>query len=182
MKTLKNQIILSIFIATGMKVSAQDYFIVNNSDTTFCSELECIVGAQGDLKKVTYKDIEGEEVSIKGKENVQNITTVYYHGITSDKIPQNLNKPDGYSRFEWRAVDGKIIVYQDSGTDGASKNRFVMRTPEGILYDINSKTIEDNIKPYLQECPEFVKRFKGEYSKKEDEFMEMIRLYNMVCK
>lgn len=179
MRTPKTIFILALLVI-GRKVSAQDYFI-KNSDTTLCSNLSCIAGAQGEIKKISYTDSNGQEVVIKGKENLQDITTVHYLGVTLDKTPLNLSKPDGYTRFELRAVDGKIIVYQDMATDGAGKDRFFLKMPDGTFVDINPKTIESEIKPYLEQCPEFVKQYKGDFSKKEEPFMQMIKLYNSSC-
>ena len=55
--------------------------------------------------------------------------------------------------------------------------------PSGTYYNANKrKDVKNYIKPYLLQCSEFKKQYKGDFSSDEKEFIQMIRLYNSVCK
>lgn len=65
----------------------------------------------------------------------------------------------------------------------AGKYKFFIKLPNGIFYKINSKkNMKKNIIPYLQECEEFKNQYKGDYSYEKEPFIEMIELYNSICK
>ena len=60
---------------------------------------------------------------------------------------------------------------------------FFLKLPDGTYYKINKKkNMKKYIIPYLQECSEFTSQYKGDYSNEKDLFIEMIELYNSVCK
>ncbi|MFD2914957.1 hypothetical protein [Psychroserpens luteus] len=68
-----------------------------------------------------------------------------------------------------------------SGRAGIYK--FFLKLPDGTYYKINSKkNMKKYIVPYLKECEAFANQYKGDYSNDRDLFIEMIELYNSVCK
>ncbi len=176
---------------------AQDYFIVGN-DTTFCSDLSYSTTAQGYLKKIQYTDSDGKTVLIKGRKKVPDVATFYQDGVFIDKTPLKAHKPKSYIRYTERAVDGKLKIYlahqgynsnvrmghngklEMGGPTGTY--RFFLKMPDGTFYKINKKkNIKKYIKPYLLQCSAFTEQYQGDFSTKEEEFMEMIRLYNSIC-
>ncbi len=199
MKILKTTIVLLLLI-TNINTYAQDYFIVKQ-DTTFCSDLKYSTTSQGYLKAIEYTDADGKTVLIKGRKNVPDVITFYIRYSTIDKIPLKADKPDGYIRYTKRMVDGKLKVYlaQQSTTStitytpgapsgdwntGSARGsyRFFIKMPDGTYYKINSKSnLKKYIKPYLLQCEEFEKQYKGSFSTREWPFMEMIKLYNSLC-
>lgn len=182
-------------IAFGQEDSSTDYFVAD-SDTTFCSNLNYTLTVQSYLSSLEYTDLDGNKVLIEGRKKVPNVTTLFINGQIIDRIPQKVEKPDGYVKFASRVVDGKLIVnYYESSMTTESFNssggmsstttgilKFFIRMPDGTYYDINKGShMKKYIIPYLQECSEFVSQYKGDYSKKMDEFIETIELYNSLC-
>lgn len=197
------RIILTLFLlssTSGLKIQAQDYFIVKG-DTTFCTDLEYKTTAQGYLKQIKFKDRYGNEVKIKGRRKVPDVLTFYIDSITIDKTPLKAHKPKGYIRYTERAVDGKLKVYVNQQrynesvryTPGSPNGdftsggpmgtyRFFLKMPDGTYYKINKKkNMKKYIKPYLLKCKAFREKYTGDFSRKEYEFMKMIRLYNSLC-
>lgn len=185
--------VLFIFISSiNLYAQNLDYFI-ENKDTTFCQDLKYSTWPQGSLRVVEYTDLSGKPKTIKGGQNLINIITLGIDSAIIDKTPLKANKPDGrYFRFTERAVNGKLIVYlsrqgyiygatpETSGPSGIY--RFYLKLPDGTYYKINSsKNLNKYIKPYLLKCTEFKNQYKGDYSTREQSFMEMIRLYNSLC-
>lgn len=71
-----------------------------------------------------------------------------------------------------QTMNGNVGVY-----------KFFLKMPDGTFYKINStKNMKKYIIPYLQNCLEFKDQYKGDYSNIEEAFIEMIELYNSVCK
>jgi hypothetical protein len=189
---IKTITILFFLVSAGLNAIAQDYFI-KGKDTVFCQQLEFKLNAQEYLKSVKYTDEKGNASTITDRFELLDIITIYQGGIYLDKIPLKANKPDSYIRYTIRAVDGKLRVYlaeqgyvhnpnpNFSGPSGIY--RFFLKMPDGTYYKINSKkNMKTYIIPYLKQCSEFNKSYKGDFSSKEDPFMEMIRLYNSLCK
>jgi hypothetical protein len=187
---------IMLFLVAGLNaqsVKAPCYFVTTAHDTTFCKGMEYKLTGQGDLRKIDYTDMGGKEVTRKGKDELENVVTFYQNKTTTDKTPLKANKPDGYVRFTTRAVDGKLKVYlaqqgyssnNMAGGGGPSGTyRFFLKMPDGNYYKINSKSdMNEHIKPYLLQCKEFKSQYKGDFNSHEEPVMEMIKLYNSLCK
>uniref|UniRef100_UPI00404A98B5 hypothetical protein n=1 Tax=Gelidibacter sp. TaxID=2018083 RepID=UPI00404A98B5 len=196
-----SKFVIAVLIGVlSTNMSAQDYFVVQN-DTTFCKNLDYRTTAQGYLKKISYINSEGNEVSIEGRKNVPDVITFYRDSLTIDKIPLKASKPDSYVRYIARAVDGKLKTYSNAFTRSKSADKYTpgnplgdwnyggtmgayhytIKMPNGIFYDISNKNIKKHIKPFLLKCVEFKNQYKGEYKKNEVYFNQMIELYNSLC-
>jgi hypothetical protein len=211
METNKLIIIFSILLCCGIANAQTDttrkYYFVTKKDTTFCKKLQYSTTAQGYLNKLEYNDMNGKEIVLKGQKNVPDVLTFNIDTIILDKVPLKADKPESYIRYTQRVVDGKLKVYlaqqgyyegvkySDSDSPYADQNgyvdtggpagiyRFYLKMPDGTYYKINSKkNMKNYIKPFLQKCSEFVNEYTGDYSTKEEPFMEMIKLYNSLCK
>jgi len=206
MKSKELITVLVIMIVSSVNIYSQDYFIVNK-DTTFCSNLEYTTTAQGYLKSIKYIDENNIEKSIEGRKKVPNVVTFYIDSVAYDKTPLKANKPNSYIRYTKRVVDGKLKVYlgsqaNNSGTmiynpsSHSSFNhngwestggpsgiyRFYLKVPNGTYYKINSKkNMKKYIKPYLLKCAKFSSEYKGDFSTREEPFINMINLYNSLC-
>ena len=208
MKTTFTLFILAglLLTATVKAQTTTDYFVVRK-DTTFCTGLNYTTTIQGYLKTLNYKTLDGEEVSLEGRKNVPDVLTFYISSKNPDeayfvdKTPLKANKPDGYIRYTERAVDGKLKVYLaqqgynstvthtpcsphgDWSTGGPTGiYRFYLKMPNKTYYKINNAgNMKKYIKPYLLRCKEFKSQYKGDFSTREEPFMEMIRLYNSLC-
>ena len=133
--------------------------------------------------------MEGKEIETEKKKNVPNITTFFQDGHFIDKTPLKASKPDSYVRYTERTVDGKLIVYistpyYSAGSQGnVGSYRFIIKVPDGKYYKINDKgNMKKHIIPYLNKCAAFKTEYKGEFKTKEKPFIEMIELYNTLCK
>jgi DNA-directed RNA polymerase subunit L len=186
---MKKTTIGLLLIITCINVYAQDFFIVKE-DTTFCNNLKFSITSQGYLKSMSYDELTGKSVSIEGRKKVPAVLTFCIKGVLIDKTPLKAHKPDGYIRYTERAVDGKLKVYigrQESvnlgnGNVPSGTYRFFIKMPDGTYYKINKKSnVEKYIKPYLLKCEEFKNQYKGDFSRREFQFMEMIKLYNSLC-
>ena len=202
MEIKKITIGLVLIIASSISAHAQDYFVVKK-DTTFCSNLKYSTTAQGYLKSIKYTDINRKEISIDGRKNVPDVETFYIDSILIDKTPLKANKPDSYIRYTKRVVDGKLKVHLaqqrynttmkytpgsphgDFSTFGPTVTgiyRFFLKMPDGTYYNIKSKSdMKKHIKPYLLKCVAFKNQYKGDFSTREEPFMDMIKLYNSIC-
>ncbi len=186
---MKKTTIGLLLIITCINVYAQDFFIVRE-DTTFCNNLKFSTTSQGYLKSISYDDLNGKSVSIEGRKKVPDVLTFCINGSLIDKTPLKAHKPDGYIRYTERAVDGKLKVYVGrqesvdlgSGNVASGTYRFFIKMPNGTYYKINKKSnMEKYIKPYLLKCVEFKNQYKGDFSRREPQFIEMIKLYNSLC-
>jgi len=204
-------IILPITILISQLVSAQknktEEYFVTKDDTVFCKDMSYGTTAQGFLNELKYTDLNGNKVELKGRKNVPDVLTFYKFGSIIDKTPLKANKPDSYIRYTDRAVNGKLKVYlaqQGYLAGGMTYNpsvytassggwqstggpsgiyRFYIKMPDGSYYKINSKkNMKNIIKPYLLSCKEFENNYKGDFSTREQPFMDMIKLYNSLCK
>lgn len=195
---MKNFTFCLIILFISLKsYSQKDYYVVG-SDTTRCSYLSYKLTIQSYLAEVSYKNAAGEFVVFKGRKNVPDITTIFSSGQIKDRVPQSVNSPESYVKWAERVVDGKLIVdfyhhtmttygndfggySNQSLTSGITK--FYIKMPDGTFYDIRkSKHMKKYIIPYLKECTAFTDVYKGDYSNEHDSFIEMIKLYNSVCK
>ncbi|MBD3636468.1 MAG: hypothetical protein HUJ25_03925 [Crocinitomicaceae bacterium] len=174
------------FLLCGINAYQQDYFIIDDKDTTKCVDLEYSLTVQGWLKRVSYTTLDGEKVEIDGRKEVPNVTTFCIDSVTFDRTPLNPKKPEKYIRYDLRTVDGKIKVYApgqriNTNGDPVGKYRFFVRFPDGEWYTVNSKNMETIIKPYLIKCKAFASSYSGEFSTSEEEAIEMFELYNQLC-
>lgn len=188
-----------LLFITSFTIYSQDFFIVKK-DTIFCSNLIFSSTAQGYLKSIGYKDVNGKNISIKGRKNVPDVITFFINGHYIDKTPLKASKPNSYIRYTKRTVDGKLIVYLarqehldlfPMGSPHSDLNnrqgpagiyRFYLKIPNGTFYKINKNNIKNHIESYLLKCTDFKEQYKGDYSPKEQPFMDMIRVYNSLCK
>ncbi len=92
--------------------------------------------------------------------------------------------PLGYARNSSVSSPAPGIVENSVAREGPSGSyRFFLKMPNGTYYRINDKdNIKNFIKPYLLKCKEFENTYKGDFGTKETPFMEMITLYNSLCK
>ena len=110
---------------------------------------------RGFITELSYTDTSGKKVEIIGKENMPDIVTVCMaEGYCFDKVSLNPEK-EKYFRNVLRSIDGKIIVYYNQG-GGSHTNAsggisydggymFVIRMPDGKMYDIDKGNIKSNI-------------------------------------
>ena len=179
-----------VFVERPIVVTSKDYFILDNKDTTYCLKLWFGTNPQGYLNHLKYTKLDGSTIEIEKKQNVPNVTTFYQQGHSIDKTPLKANKTDSYVRYTERAVNGKLIVYHSTGgtsTSGAGSQeygsiRFIIKMPDGKYYNVKDQgDMKSYIKPFLLECPEFKKEYKGEFKTKKEPFIQMIKLYNSLC-
>lgn len=162
------------------------YFITSDNDTTYCTEIDVGFNVQWFLDELSYTTVDGEHLEFKGKKNVPDVISFYIDSVALDRTPL---KPDDdkYVRWDYRAVDGKLIVYNPGQSvnrdmDPSGIYRFYLKMPDGTFYKINSQSnMKKYIIPYLEECTEFKQQYKGDYSTDEEPFIEMIELYNSLC-
>lgn len=109
MKLFKYLVLIPILLITTVNYG-QDYFIVE-TDTTFVSNLEYGTTIQGYLKSLRYTDSNGKEIAIEGRKEVPDVSTMYRQGTSIDRIPQKPDRPNSYTKFVPRAVDGKLKIY-----------------------------------------------------------------------
>lgn len=186
-----------LLIITSTRLLAQDYFIAKG-DTTFCSDVEYKTNLFGHLYSLKYTDAKGQPVSIEDKQLLVDVVTFYQDSITLDRIPVKAHKPDKYSHFVERKVDGKLKVYlleqglSDMMTYNSRAGRyesgyigpyiFILKMPDGTYYHIDHKpNMKNHIKPYLLQCPLFAQKYKGDFSNKQALFIDMVQLYNSLC-
>lgn len=163
-----------------------DYFIGQKKDTTFCSNLKYATNTWGDINYLNYNSLQGDPVVYKSKKTISLISTLHIDGKTIDRIPLKPNSKREI-RYAERTVDGPLKVYlihQDNSysSDATVMYIFYLRLPDNNYYKINDKgNMNSIIIPYLKKCEKFVSVFNGDYSNKEEAFIEMIQLYNSLC-
>lgn len=186
---MKKQILplLSIFFISTNLFAQQDYFVVDYKDTTYCEQLKYSCTVQGWLDELTYTTEDGKKESIEGRKNVPNVTTFYIKGRSIDRTPVKAHKPDSYIRYTERTLDGKIRVYApgqgyNSDFEPSGTYRFIALMPDGTWYQINKKNMKKYIRPYLEQCAEFMKNYSGDFSTDEGPAVKMFAIYNLSCK
>jgi hypothetical protein len=178
-------ILASLLISCAI-AQKSDYFVVG-TDTTFCTKLSASFTSQSYIGELNYLDSESKKVALKGRKNIPDIILLCINGKTLDRVPQKLNKPEGYIKWSPRVVNGKLIVnYYEStmSTQTATTSivRFYLRMPDGTYYNIyKSKDVKTFIIPYLEQCKSFKSKYKGDYSRNYDDFTKTIELYNSLC-
>ena len=183
-----SRIILLLFISVN-SVSAQlnpDYFITQTKDTVYCTNLKYGTSTWGALNFLSYNQPDGSPIIYKSKKSAPLVLTLYIDGKTIDRIPLKPNSKREILYTE-RTIDGPLKVYLKHQNTSNTSNATVMyiyyiRMPDGKFYKINDKkNMKNVIIPYVKDCPKFVESYTGDYSNKEEAFMEMIRLYNSLC-
>lgn len=183
-------------LLTFSAYSQTDYFVAAK-DTTFCKNFTYKLTAQSYLASIAYTDLDGKSTDIKGRKNLENVSTFYKGGITIDKIPQQADKPESYVKWAKRVVDGKLIInyYENSMTTYGNYNfnpsgivttgitKFFIKMPDGTFYNINKNSdLKKNIIPYLKQCIAFNSAYNGDFRSDYYSFTKMIELYNSLCK
>ena len=182
-----------LIIFCSLKTYSQEDYYIKGQDTIRVSNLTYDLTMQSYLAELSYTDTNGKPVTVKGRKNLSDVSTLYINYVTIDKIPQKAHKPKGYVKWAHRVVYGKLIVdyYTNSMTTSRAGSRpvttsitkFFIKMPDGTFYDIRkSKDRKKHIIPYLQQCSEFVSAYDGNYSSDYKSFTEMILLYNSLCK
>ncbi|RYD79401.1 MAG: hypothetical protein EOP53_09720, partial [Sphingobacteriales bacterium] len=112
---------LFLFVIQSFAVNAQTqakkkryigYFVTEAGDTTFCRTLRFDCNSQGTLNELIYVDIDGNKVELKGKSKMPEVATFFTNGKLLDKVPFNVNRPNGYTRYAERIADGKLMLYR----------------------------------------------------------------------
>ncbi len=168
-----------------------DYFVAGQ-DTTYCKDLVYGLTIQGYLKLIEYTDKNGKEHKIKGRKNVPDITTFYIDGRVLDRTPKKAHNPNSYVHFAYRIVDGKLRVLYSKEWTGVGMNatysqrynvRYFVKLPDGRYYDLAKKgDIKKYLKPYLLECEAFRATNEADFSGNIQDYIEIIRDYNIKCK
>lgn len=187
---MKSIILISIFcLSLSNNLISQsdlDYFVTQTKDTIYGTELKYGTGSWGALNFLSYIRPDGAPVVYKSKRSAPTVLTLFIDGKTIDRIPLKPNSKREIRYLE-RTIDGHLILYlqhqKNSNTsNGTVMYIFYLKMPDGKFYKINKKkNVNEVIIPYLHECKPFVDSYKGDYSNKEEPFMEMIRLYNSIC-
>lgn len=163
-----------------------DYFITQTWDTIYGYNLKYGTGSWGGLNYLSYDRPDGNPVVYKSKKQAPVVLSLYIDGKKIDRIPLRPNSKKEIRYLE-RTIDGHLIVYlqhQNSSTSssGTAMYIFYLKMPDGRFYKINDKrNMSEVIIPYLKGCEAFVNEYTGDYSKKEEPFMKMIKLYNQLC-
>lgn len=168
--------------------SQTDYFI-DGKDTIFCKGVSYKLSLVGYLSEIIYTDLNDQNWIMEGRKNLSNVSTFFIYGIYTDKIPKDIEKPEGYVKWAKRVVNGKLKVnyylketttYGPGGaTTGIAK--FYIRMPDGTFYDIRSSDLKNYIIPYLKQCEAFNLAYTGNFENYYDSFVSTINLYNSVC-
>jgi hypothetical protein len=191
---MKKNVFYFLLIISFTSHSQRDYYVIE-TDTLFCSNLTYRLTAQSYLANISYTDLNGEKKTIDGRKNLSNVSTFFINGITTDKIPQKVNKPHKYVKWAQRVVDGKLKVnyYHNEITtygnfdvkrDGmitTGITKFFLKMPDGTFYDIRSSDRKKYIIPYLKTCAEFNSAFQGDFKDNFENFTKIIALYNSMC-
>lgn len=185
-----SRIILIFIVFSSLKsLSAQttsDYFIKQTKDTVFCTDLKYGTSTWGAINYLSYTQKDGSPIKYQSKKSAPLILTLYKDGKTIDRIPLKPNSKRDVIYLE-RKVDGPLKIYlQHQNSSYSSKGTvmyiFYLKMPDGKIYKINDReNMEEIIIPYLKECSAFVSAYNGDYSNKEEAFIEMIRQYNSLC-
>ena len=174
------------FLSISNAQSDLDFFIDQKKDSTFCTQLKYATNTWGELNYLSYTSLDGSPIVFKSKKTISLILTLHIDGKTIDRIPLRPNSKREI-RYAERTVDGPLKVYlihQDNSntSDATVMYIFYIRFPDNSYYKINDKgNMNSIIIPYLKKCEKFVSEYKGDYSNKEEAFIEMIQLYNAHC-
>ena len=186
---IKNVIFISHILLISVVSIAQnevDYFIKQTKDTVFCTDLRYSTNSRGEINFLRYVRLDESQIVFQSKKTVPFILTLFMDGKTIDRIPLTPNAKKQI-RYTERRVDGALKIYLVHQNNSNSKEATVMyifyiKMPNGQFIKINKKkNMQTKIIPLLKECQEFLDKYKGNYSNKEDVFIEMIELYNKLC-
>lgn len=163
-----------------------DYFITQTKDTVYCSELKYGTNTWGYINYLSYFQPDGTPIKYQSKKTVPVILTLCIQGTTFDRIPLKPKSKHDVIYLK-RTVDGPLKVYlqhqnMSYSSSGTAMYIFYLKMPDGKFYRINNKlNMSQFIVPYLKKCTAFTDQYHGDYSNKEEPFIEMIRLYNQLC-
>jgi len=133
-----------------------------------------------------YVQLDESPIVFQSKKTVPFVLTLYIDGKTIDRIPLTPNARKQI-RYTERRVDGALKVYLVHQDNSDSKEATVMyifyiKMADGKFLKINKKkNMQNEIIPYIKKCQAFLDEYKGNYSNKEDAFIEMIELHNKLC-
>ncbi len=199
-----NKTAITIFLLCFFKSLlsfSQDYIVHFSKDTVFCSNIDFSTNTQGFIDELSYKDNTGKNIQLKKRKNIPIINTISSAGTIYDRMPLKTKKPYSYHRFGKRLVSGKLCVskYDNRVTKQVYKPQsqynpvggfkaetsgtylFQLTMPDGKIIKINKRNIKKIIKPYMINCEKFKNEYKGNFSHEEEQFTQMIGLYNKVC-
>jgi hypothetical protein len=198
---------LAIFISQSVTANAQTkpkkpryvyYFVTKEGDTTFCRTLSYDQNMQGSLNELSYVDIYGKKVELKGKKDIPYITTFMINGKHYDRVELNVDKPGSYYRYAERLTEGKILFYkldeelthmdqnQRTGqyeSHETEKITYWLRTEDGKLERAyKPKNLLKKVMPDMMKCEAFAKKYKEASEIDEYAVKKAIMLYNTSCK
>ena len=165
---------------------ASDYFITQVKDTVYCYDLNYNTNTWGYINFLSYTQLDGTPIKYQSKKIIPVILTLYINGQTLDRIPLKPKSKHDVIYLK-RTVDGPLKVYlqhqnQSYNSNGTVMYIFYIKLPDGPYYQVNKKlNMSQVIVPYLKKCSAFTDQYDGDYSNKEEPFIEMIRLYNQLC-
>jgi hypothetical protein len=191
-----------ILLLSCCMLNAQEYFI-KGKDTVYAKNMEYTVNMQGFITRLSYEDKSGKKTVIDGKKKLKDLKSLHYYSGTIERMPLKISKPDKYVRYGGRVADGKLVVllYDDKHetlswvrspidtrmdrfqTSTSGTRLFYLRMPDGTLHNLDKRSaMKKQIKPYLLQCENFKKQYKGNFSMEQNKIVEMIRLYNTACR
>jgi hypothetical protein len=161
----------------------QFYFINLQKDTIFCKSLYYGTNTKGHLNRLNYVTTGEISYEFSGKKNIPVVLTFFINGKTLDKIPYRLGSKSKLYVYSERLTDGPITVYINHQIPDVSViYRFYVRFDDDKMYRVNKRSdFENHIKSRMLSCEEFKNTLTWEISDKEDEFLELVRLYNSLC-
>jgi hypothetical protein len=204
MKTLS---LTLIFLSSYFPLCAQNHFVKNWKDTTYCSDLTYKLAFNGVLNKLSFTK-DGKQIEISGKDSLRDLTSMFINGNHLEKIPTLDSDPTGSYVLGKRIITGKIKVLSfnnvstqtsydpfDPMVKAGNKSPHQTTTtgtsilsahlPDGSYVHINKRKAKKFLLPVLEQCNEFQKNFNFEKIKDlpiESQYMSAIKYYNNNCK
>jgi hypothetical protein len=108
-------ILIISLVAVTKAQDEGDYFITQNGDTTFCTDVQYVLNGGKVLAYFEYKGKDGKKVKLR-KGNVPPIITFKRYSDILDKIPLNPEDSGGREGFVSRWAKGKIKMYYAEST------------------------------------------------------------------
>ena len=199
--------LLVLLICMANVSNAQYWFVKNKKDTTFTTSIVIEVDFRsGLLELMTYKNIDGTETTVKGKKNLDNITSINNGLLVNkrpavyEKIPENPNKPGGDMVMGKRLYDGKIDILifssirevgeaNDGSRSTMGKSLFYARWEDGSYHSLKAKKGIYGTVDHMNECKAFKEKFDFDtyrfaHAKEsaEEIWMGIFAQYDALCK
>lgn len=176
------------------RVCAQDrvdnYFVLDEKDTVLCKSMNYDPGS---IKKMlTYVRWSGEQEERMSATEFKHVSTFFRDGIVKERLPTDLDKPDGKSRLMQRVANGRLKMYEYRFSDERNHQTLYcfVRTPDGKLLDaVDNKELETKVNPLLEQCAEYRSAFPQPFDLKKskdlgpqvDELIKRVHHYNDNC-